>query len=269
MIPARLESSRFPRKVLVRETGKFLIEHVYERVVDVPGVDRTIIATDSPEVVEAARSFGAEAWLTATDHVSGTDRVAEVARALSEEIVINVQGDEPLVSAADIARLIDALAVDTDGHGVPDMATLARERSDREGFRNPNIVKVVRGRRGDALYFSRSSLPHDRDAESSAEDLSDAGQANEGHVKARVSGGAARVSPWLQHIGVYGFASDFLEAFTKLAPGELEQREKLEQLRALENGFSIRVLLTEHDYTGVDTEEDYREFVERTRGATR
>jgi 3-deoxy-manno-octulosonate cytidylyltransferase (CMP-KDO synthetase) len=218
--------------VLARETGKYLIQHVYEGVVGTPGVSRVVIATDSPEVEAAARSFGAEARMTSPQHLSGTDRVAEVARGFGEEIgvVVNVQGDEPLSQRQDVARLVRALGPDV----AEPMATLARRRLDREGFLDPNIVKVVVDGEGRALYFSRASIPH--------------GQRPEGE--------------WLQHIGMYAFRREFLQAFTALPAGELERREKLEQLRALEHGVEIRVLLTENEYAGIDTEEEYRRFVE-------
>ena len=174
--------------------------------------------------------------MTSAGHISGTDRVAEVAAALDEEIIINVQGDEPLVSRADLSRLVNALRVGKEAEPSPAMATLARNRTDAEGFHDPNIVKVVVDRTGSALYFSRSSIPHSR-LESASE------------------------HQWLEHIGIYGFQRDFLQAFTEFPPGDLEKRERLEQLRALENGATIAVLLTENRYAGVDTEEDYTQFV--------
>src|SRR4029453_13009490 len=160
VIPARLGSKRFPRKVLARDTGKYLRQHVYERVVRCPGVDRAVIATDSREVFDACRSFGAEVAMTSPDHVSGTDRVAEVARGLQHDVVINVQGDEPLIQHADIAMLaglFESGAV---------MTTLVARRSDPEGFRDPNIVKAVVAPNGDALYFSRSPVPYSAPAPS-------------------------------------------------------------------------------------------------------
>lgn len=240
IIPARLGSRRFPRKVLARDTGKFLIQHVYDGVVGSRGVTRVILATDSAEVVEAAQSFDAEVSMTSSEHLSGTDRVAEVARGIKEGVIINVQGDEPLINRDDVSRLIDVLAADDACGGGSQpvvMATLARRRSDLEGFQDPNIVKVVVDRAGRALYFSRASIAH--------------GQKPEGE--------------WLQHVGVYGFRREFLETFSRLEPGVLEKRERLEQLRALENGHDIQVLLTESEYTGIDTEKDYRAFVEQHR----
>ncbi len=237
VIPARLESRRFPGKVLARETGKYLVQHVYESVLGVPGVTRVIVATDSDEVLDAARSFGAEARMTSREHISGTDRVAEVVRDLEEEIVINVQGDEPTVRREDLSRLVEVLRPDRQPASV--MATLARPRSDPEGVRDPNLVKVVRSLDGRALYFSRSPLP------------------------GRPAGPIDGETNWLHHIGIYGFRRDFLQVFTSLSPGVLERRERLEQLRALEHGYPIEVLTTDHEYEGIDTEEEYRAFVAR------
>jgi len=239
VIPARLVSHRFPRKVLARETGKYLIQHVWEGVVGTPEVERVIIATDSEEVLEAARSFGAEARLTSPSHISGTDRVAEVARDLSQGIIINVQGDEPMIRKEDVSRIITLF--EGAGEDVV-MTTLAVDRQDREGHRNPNNVKVVRDLRGRAVYFSRSPIPWRREV---------AGQESES---------------WLHHVGIYGYRRDFLLQFANLQPGKLEKIEKLEQLRVLEHGFRIQVGLTPHRYEGIDTVEEYEKFVLECRG---
>jgi 3-deoxy-D-manno-octulosonate cytidylyltransferase len=240
VIPARLEARRFPRKVLARDTGKYLIQHVYEAVVGTSGVTRVIIATDSEEVGQAARSFGAEFCMTSADHVSGTDRVAEVARQLDEDVIVNVQGDEPLMSQDDVERLITALAPAADPTATMatpcPMATLARPRRDVEGYHDPNHVKVVVDVHGRALYFSRSPIP------------------------ARAHGAAPEVE-WLHHIGVYAFRREFLQIFTGLSETALEKQERLEQLRVLENGYNIQIVRTEKNYLGIDTPEEYREFV--------
>jgi 3-deoxy-manno-octulosonate cytidylyltransferase (CMP-KDO synthetase) len=245
VIPARLGSQRFPRKVLAKDTGKYLIQHVWEGVQGAPGVSRVIVATDSEEVLKAVEAFGAEGRLTSPDHPSGTDRVAEVARDLPEEIIINVQGDEPLIRREDLSRLVDLFEDDgSDGDRVV-MTTLAMERSDqecrgrrdRDGAGDPNNVKVVLDLRARALYFSRAAIP--------------GGPAAEG---------------WLHHVGIYGYRREFLLEFPRLPPGKLEKIEKLEQLRALENGFGIRVGITAHRYRGIDTLEEYREFVREYRG---
>jgi 3-deoxy-manno-octulosonate cytidylyltransferase (CMP-KDO synthetase) len=232
IIPARLGSTRFPRKVLARETGKYLIEHVFERVAGAPGIDRVLLATDSEEVLAAGRSFGAETVLTRADHASGTDRVAEVARRLTHDVIINVQGDEPLIEHGDLAILRSFFE---GADGPPrDMATLAARRDDSEGFRDPNIVKVVIGAGGNALYFSREPVPHVR----SGEPLE-----------------------WHQHIGIYAYRRDVLLRLSALPPTALEKRERLEQLRALENGWRIDVGFTAHRHLGIDTEAEYRRFV--------
>lgn len=244
VIPARLESRRFPRKVLARETGKYLFEHVYERVVDCAGIDLVRVATDSEEVLAAGRSFGADMVMTSPDHVSGTDRVAEVAADLDHDVVINVQGDEPLIDEADLSRLIRLFDPEKSGDTVV-MTTLATARTDTAGFRDPNIVKVVVGTRGNALYFSRSPVPH-----------------SDAFSEADVSGGEVE---WLQHIGIYAYRRDFLLRLAQLPPTKLERRERLEQLRVLEHGYTLQVGLTENRHLGVDTEEEYRQFVEEYR----
>jgi 3-deoxy-manno-octulosonate cytidylyltransferase (CMP-KDO synthetase) len=241
VIPARIGSTRFPRKVLARDTGKYLIQHVWEGILGTPGLDRAIIATDSEEVMAAARSFGADVRLTSPDHVSGTDRVAEVARGLDEEIIINVQGDEPLIRKEDVARVIGLLV---DGGEGDVMSTLAFERRDAEGFHDPNNVKVVTDLRGRAIYFSRAPIP--------------------GGIPQPAGTGPASEPParaWLHHIGIYGFRRNFLLDFSRLPPGRLEKLERLEQLRALENGYGILVGITTHRYRGIDTPAEYREFV--------
>ncbi len=235
VIPARLASQRFPRKVLARDTGKFLIQHVWEGVQGTRGVSRIIIATDSDEVMRAAASFGAEVRLTRADHPTGTDRVAEVAAGLDEAIIVNVQGDEPLIRREDLETVIALFGAGPDVV----MTTLAVERRDPEGKLDANNVKVVLGRDGRALYFSRAPIPH----------LRDAGGA----------GGAG--ATWLHHVGVYGFRREFLLDFARMRPGKLEELERLEQLRAIEDGRRIQVGLTAHRYRGIDTHEEYREFV--------
>jgi len=233
VIPARLASRRLPGKVLLKETGKYLIQHVWERLRDLKTARAVIIATDSPEVEQAARSFGAQVRMTSPHHPSGTDRVAEVARDLEVEVVVNVQGDEPTIHCGDIERLIEPFAEDPE---LP-MATLARRRTDAEAHSNPNLVKVVTDLRGRALYFSRAPIP------------------------------TARTSPvaWLHHVGVYAYRRSFLLKLGSLEPTPLEGLERLEQLRVLEHGYAIQVVETENLYEGIDTPEQYRAFVEAYR----
>jgi 3-deoxy-manno-octulosonate cytidylyltransferase (CMP-KDO synthetase) len=206
-----------------------MIEHVYRRAAASPVVDAVIVATDDPRVRDAVEAFGGIAWMTRPDHRSGSDRLAEVAAALDCDLVINVQGDEPLLATEMIAEAAAPLVRD---RSIP-MGTLCRRLDDREDLLDPNIVKVVVDRAGFALYFSRSAIPFTRDA-----------------APGRGS------TPAFKHIGLYVYQRAFLLAFAGLAPTPLEQAESLEQLRALEHGFRIRTVETTHDSVGVDTPAD-------------
>jgi 3-deoxy-manno-octulosonate cytidylyltransferase (CMP-KDO synthetase) len=239
VIPARYASSRFPGKPLARETGKFLIQHVYEQARRATRLSDVIIATDDQRIVEAAESFGASARLTRGDHPSGTDRVAEVAAELDADILLNIQGDEPELSPAHIDGLIDQLAGDPEA----DMATLACRFESARDVRDPNQVKVVVDSRGRALYFSRLPIPYSRDGDG---DLTPPGE-------------------WLLHLGIYAYRRETLLALAKLAPTPLETKERLEQLRALEHGYAISVAVVDHAAPGIDTPADYAAFVKRTR----
>lgn len=206
--------------------GKPLVQHVWERCQQCQAVDEVIIATDHAGIVDAAHAFGAKAVLTSPDHPSGTDRIAEVAHTLPEfDTIINVQGDEPLISPALIDRLALALQADQKIR----MITAAAPLIDSALVADPNIVKVVFDVNGDSLYFSRSPLPFVRNA-------------------------AAHTQHY-RHLGIYGFQRDFLHQFVKWPPSCLEQTESLEQLRALENGVRLRVVLTDDLSPGVDTPE--------------
>jgi 3-deoxy-manno-octulosonate cytidylyltransferase (CMP-KDO synthetase) len=228
-IPARWGSTRFPGKPLHLIAGKPLVQHVWERCQDCREIDEVIIATDDARIADAAASFGAKAVLTSQEHPSGTDRIAEAARAFPDhQVIINVQGDEPLISPA----LIDELArVLRDQPGVP-MITAAAPIHDAAQVADANIVKVVLDVKGDALYFSRSALPF-------------------------VRGTDARTRH-LRHLGIYGFQREFLFQFIVWPPSMLEMTESLEQLRALENGARIRCVLTDDLSPGVDTIEQAR-----------
>ncbi|MBX3435988.1 MAG: 3-deoxy-manno-octulosonate cytidylyltransferase [Planctomycetaceae bacterium] len=245
LIPARLESSRLPRKLLLSETGKPLIQHTWESVRQATGLDEVIVATDSSEIADVVRAFGGRAELTG-DHPSGTDRIAEVVRRCcpDAEIVVNVQGDEPEISTTDLDSLIALL------RNTPrvEMATLATPIEDSLILSDPSCVKVVRAADGRALYFSRAAIPHCRDG-SPQDWLRNQHEASE--------------SPWLLHLGVYAYRREFLLAFTKWPPGRLEQLEKLEQLRALEAGASIQVGIVRQASVGIDTRADYARFVAR------
>jgi len=203
-----------------------MLQHVYERASRARYLSNTIIATDDRQVLEVARSFGAQARMTRSDHRSGTDRVAEVASAERAAIVVNIQGDEPLIDPDAIDLAILPLLHDS---GIV-MSTLKKRIEDPREISDPNVVKVVTNRRGDAIYFSRSPIPFERDA-----------------------GGRAAC---FKHIGLYVYRRDFLLNYSTLPAGPLELSERLEQLRALENGYSIRVVETDYDSLGVDTPED-------------
>jgi 3-deoxy-manno-octulosonate cytidylyltransferase (CMP-KDO synthetase) len=226
VIPARFASSRFPGKVLAQISSKSMLQHVYERASLARYLTATIIATDDERVHEAARSFGARVVMTRADHVSGTDRVAEAASGEDAELVVNIQGDEPLIDPAAIDAAILPLAHDPEIV----MGTLKKAIEDPREITDANVVKVVTDRNGDAIYFSRCPIPYERDQ--------------------------ARPGIHFKHIGLYVYRRDFLLGFSALPVGPLEQAERLEQLRALENGYRIRVVETECESLGVDTPED-------------
>jgi 3-deoxy-manno-octulosonate cytidylyltransferase (CMP-KDO synthetase) len=240
VIPARYASVRLPGKVLLRSTGKYLVQHVYERACLARRADSVVIATDDSRVVAAVDGFGGNCVMTGRDHVSGTDRVAEVAEKLDAEIVVNLQGDEPETDPAALDVLPDLLAKDPDAV----MATIAAPVMSDDVYRDPNCVKLVRDGRGRALYFSRSPIPFVRDGKPDF---------------------AARPVRFLQHIGVYAYRREFLLQLAQQPPAALEHDEKLEQLRVLTLGRAIQVGVVSHATRGVDTLEDYERFVARYR----
>ncbi|MDP2982503.1 MAG: 3-deoxy-manno-octulosonate cytidylyltransferase [Candidatus Latescibacter sp.] len=225
IIPARYGSTRLPGKALIDIEGKPLIRRVYERVSGASLVSRVVVATDDPRIARAITSFGGEAVMTSPEHKTGTDRAAEAALKTGGEIIVNVQGDEPLIDPLVIDRVIEKLREDA---GIS-CSTAASPITDEAVYRDPNAVKVALDLQGRALYFSRSPLPFYRDG---------------------VFGGA------YLHAGIYCFRREFLAIFTTLEPTPLEQAEKLEQLRMLEHGYSIGVVITGHVSIGVDTPED-------------
>jgi 3-deoxy-manno-octulosonate cytidylyltransferase (CMP-KDO synthetase) len=224
VIPARFASTRFPGKALVSIGGKSMLQHVWERASQARYLTKVIVATDDDSIARAARGFGAEVRMTLSSHLSGTDRVAEVASSDSASMVVNIQGDEPMIDPG----AIDTAVLAMDGEDGMQMATLKRRIEDPAEITNPNVVKVVTGAAGDAIYFSRSPIPYDR------------------------GDGAA----YYKHIGLYVYRRDFLLGYSDLPVGPLEQAEKLEQLRALENGYRIRVAETDYESFGVDTPGD-------------
>lgn len=238
VIPARYASSRFPGKPLHVLAGKPMIQHVYERVSDAPSVESTVVATDDERIVEAVKAFGGEAMMTDPGAATGTDRVAEVARNKSSRVVLNIQGDEPLIHPDAVEQLAAYLVQNPQ---VP-MASLMRPGENSEDGADPNVVKVVTDEKGFALYFSRAPIPWDRSR-------------------------AAISEQWFQHIGIYGFQREFLLKYTGLPATVLESTESLEQLRALAHGYSIQMLVTPHASQGVDTPEDARRIEERMKAA--
>jgi 3-deoxy-manno-octulosonate cytidylyltransferase (CMP-KDO synthetase) len=241
IIPARFQSSRLPGKPLLRETGKYLIQHVYEQASLAKLAGAVIVATDDSRIMAAVESFGGRAVNTRSDHASGTDRIAEVAKNLDAEVIVNVQGDEPLVDPESLDLLIQLM-----GTSNAEMATLAVPINSITQWRDPNCVKVVCDDAGRALYFTRSPVPFVRDGEPDFK---------------------ARPPRFLQHLGIYAYRRSFLLQLSKLPPSTLEQTEKLEQLRVLALGRSIQVAVVKHAAIGVDTPKDYEEFVRAYREA--
>jgi 3-deoxy-manno-octulosonate cytidylyltransferase (CMP-KDO synthetase) len=269
VIPARYSSTRFAGKVLAKDTGKFLIQHTYERACMAKLPQKVIIAADDDKVVAAAKTFGAECVLTSPDHQSGTDRIAEAVADMDVEIIVNLQGDEPEIDPAYIDEVAKLL---TETPDYP-MSTLAAPCENAADVANPNIVKVIisssvvrdaycekeqmdsRLRGNDntqyairntqyeierAIYFSRCPIPFNRE-----------------------SGGIGNVNQYLRHIGIYAYRKKFLLEITALPQTLLEKIEKLEQLRAIENNYSILVGKVKHTCDGIDTPEQYAEFVTR------
>jgi len=234
VIPARIGSTRLPEKALLAETGKALVQHVAERAARAPGVARVIVATDDARIEAVVRSFHGEVVRTDPGHESGTSRCAEAAESLDVDVVVNVQGDEPAFHPADLAALAEAAA-----RPRIDVATLAHPISVEEAAR-PSVVKVVLRGDGNALYFSRAPVPFDR-----------------------ARGGAGDGA--LGHVGIYAYRRRRLLDYVRLPAGRLAAVESLEQLRALEAGWTIAVLPASRPAFGIDTPEDYRRFVERVR----
>ena len=237
VIPARYASTRFPAKPLARETGKYLIQHVCERLADARRVTDVVVATDDDRIREAVESFGGRAVMTRADHPSGTDRVAEIAGSVDAELILNVQGDEPEIDPAHIDLLIDRMSLDSDA----EMGTLCCPFARDADPRDPNKVKVVVSAVGRALYFSRSLIPYPRDA----------------------AGGVDDPSKWMLHVGVYAYRRRALLKLAAMPPSRFEECERLEQLRALENGMAITVVRVDEAAPGIDTPADYAAFVSR------
>ena len=237
IIPARYGSSRFPGKVLAQISSETMLQHVYERACQARYLGSTIIATDDRRVYEVAKSFGADVRMTRSDHPTGTDRVAEVASSVEgAEIIVNIQGDEPLIDPAAIDAAVLPLVHDPDVA----MATLKKRIEDPREIEDPNVVKVVTDRAGDAIYFSRRAIPYHRGGVGTSADAA----------------GRSACATYFKHIGLYVYRRAFLLGYSQMPVGPLERAERLEQLRALENGYRIRVVETEYESLGVDTPED-------------
>jgi 3-deoxy-manno-octulosonate cytidylyltransferase (CMP-KDO synthetase) len=247
VIPARYGSTRLPRKMLLRETGKTLLQHTYEAARAARRPAGVLVATDHAEIAAEVERFRGDFVMTSPDCASGTDRVAEIARKLPRaEIVVNVQGDEPEMSPDNIDRVIELLEVNP----AAGMATLATPLPSAELLTNPACVKVVFDHSGRALYFSRSAIPFVRDPEAAC--------------------GLARFNDpplFYQHLGIYAYRRETLLEVAALPPSSLEQAEKLEQLRMLQHGGTILVGVVEHASSGIDTPADYAAFVARHRAA--
>lgn len=236
VIPARFGSTRFPGKPLAEQTGKPLIQHVVEQARQARRAGRIIVATDDSRIAEAVDRFGSEVMLTRADHPNGTSRIAEVVQRLgpqAAELIVNVQGDEPEIDPRVIDELIAGLAADADAL----MATLASPFTEDEDPADPNHVKLVVDQRGRAMYFSRALIPFNRDGQD--------------------------LSPPLKHVGCYIYRREFLAEYLTLTPTPLEQAEQLEQLRVLEHGHRIAVIQTRVSHHGIDTPEQYAQFVAR------
>lgn len=253
IIPARYGSTRLPGKLIhpeaKRVTGKYIIEHVYEKVVEAQRIaagdeepagastvmSLPIIATDDERISDVVKGFCDNVEMTSTAHQSGTDRIAEVAAHRDEDIIVNVQGDEPEIHPEMIKDLISALSKDKEAV----MATLANEIKTVDELLDPNVVKVVIDNKDYALYFSRAPIPY------------------------LAHGSSLMAHRFFRHIGVYAYRRDFLLKYTKLPPSPLEEIERLEQLRALSNGYKIKVSITTFECRGIDTEEDLKRFLDK------
>lgn len=227
IIPARYGSSRLPGKPLKLIMGKPMIQHVYEQALKTKSLDTVIVATDDQRIMDAVKSFGGTAFMTREDHPSGSDRIAEVAQAYECDIVVNIQGDEPMIQPEIIDEFVDALKADPDAV----MATGCDQMFEKEKYENPNVVKVVTDLGDNALLFSRSVIPYPRYPESFAV---------------------------YEHIGIYVYRKDFLMKYITLAPTPLSTTESLEQMKVLEHGYKIKVVKTQykHEAMSVDTQED-------------
>lgn len=234
VIPARYSSTRFQGKVLADILGKPMLQHVWERARQAHLLDDLIIACDDERVAKAAQGFGAKVVLTSKGHISGTDRICEIVNPMDVKVVVNIQGDEPLIHPT----MIDSVARVLLDDKTLSVATIMKAIDEPEIINDPNVVKVVIDKNNFALYFSRSAIPH---------------HAQNSEIKLPV---------YFKHIGIYGYTKDFLFTYKNLPVSYLEKVERLEQLRILEEGFRIKVIETKYDTIGVDTPEDLEKVKE-------
>ncbi|MFH1201882.1 MAG: 3-deoxy-manno-octulosonate cytidylyltransferase [Candidatus Omnitrophota bacterium] len=227
VIPARYGATRFEGKVLADILGRPMIQHVWEQAKKARLLNDLVIAADDERIINAAKKFSAKTVLTAKGHTSGTDRLTEVVNQLDVKIVVNIQADEPLINPTIIDRLAGVLLDDPNIY----IASVIKKIKSKDQIKDPNVVKVVVDRQGFALYFSRAAIPHCQDDKKSG-------------------------AVYYKHLGLYAYTKDFLFTYTNLPQSALEKSEHLEQLRALENGYRIKVIETEYDSIGVDTKED-------------
>ncbi len=237
IIPARYKSSRLAGKPLLKVNGKTIIQMVSERVLASPMLDKVVVATDDERIFDHVTAFGGTAVMTSPEHCSGTDRIAEVARTMDADVIVNVQGDEPLITR----RIIDALVQPFQNDSSLKMSTVMTRITNRKELFDPNVVKVVCNGRGDAIYFSRSPIPFKKSPE----------------MRLPFELTNEEATAWFKHVGIYGYTRTFLLEFAGMEPGKLEKIEGLEQLRALENGIRIHVEQTDYSGIGIDTNEDY------------
>jgi len=241
IIPARLDSSRLPKKVLLDLKGKTVIQRVYEQCLKVKNVDGVYVATDSIEIKEVCETFTNNVIITKSTHKSGTDRIGEAVSAIDCDIVINVQGDEPFIEPSLIEALVNSFS-----NSEISMSSAMSKINNVKDLQNTNVVKVVTDLHNNALFFSRSLIPFPRD-------VKEISTANE----------VIEESQFFRHIGIYGYRKDFLLHFVNLEQSYLEKVEKLEQLRALENGFKIKMIEASSSLIGIDTQEDYEEALKK------
>lgn len=235
VIPARYDSTRFCGKVLAKDTGKFLVQHTYEQVLCADNLDQAFIATDSDKVAQACESFDAPCVMTSDKHRSGTDRIAEAVADIDADIVVNVQGDEPEIDPTSIEKVTSLLIENPDAV----MATLVTGFDNDDQINDPNVVKAILGVGSQAIYFSRSPIPYNRDKQSGDASLA------------------------YRHLGIYAYRKDFLLEITQKAQTPLEKSESLEQLRVIEHGYKILAGVVEHHCEGIDTAQQYEAFVRR------